>query len=424
MTGRSGLRRKAQGAIPVLAEPVRPAEWPDASLDVAALMRKGWQPVNFRQFILKVHSRCNLACTYCYVYRSPDQSWKAQPVRMSLATVTRVAERIADHATTHSQSRVSVVLHGGEPLLAGPEFLAFVAEALRARLPDAVELDLAVHTNATMLDEPILEMLDRYQIRVGASLDGVPAVNDARRLDVNGRGTHRAAAEGLRRLTSVRYRHLFAGLLCVVDTAGDPAATYEHLLEHEPPVIDFLLPHANWSNPPARPALPGGSMVPYGDWLIAAFDRWYGAPKPETSIRLFDDIMRGMVGRPSRGESVGLSPAAHVVVEADGSIEHLDVLKSAYPGASRTGLHVTTDSFDAVLTDPRTVARQIGVAALADTCRRCEIHEVCGGGYYPHRYRAGSGFRHPSVYCDDLQALIWHIHSRLLADLARLRTGA
>ncbi len=421
MTDRSGLRRTALEVIPVQVEPARVAEWPDALLDVAALMREGWRPVPFRQFILKVHSRCNLACSYCYVYRSPDQSWKAQPVRMGHTTVIRVAERIAEHAVAHSLSHVAVVLHGGEPLLAGPGFLTSVAEELRAHLPAGVGLDLTVHTNATLLDDVTLEVLLRYRIRVGASLDGTPGVNDARRLDNSGRGTHSAAVEGLRRLTAPRYRHLFAGLLCVVDPASDPVATYEHLLELEPPVVDFLLPHANWSNPPARP---GGSVVPYGDWLIAAFDRWYGAPEPEMSVRLFDDIMRGMVGRPSRGEAVGLSPAPNIVVEADGSIEHLDVLKSAYDGAARTGLHVATDSFDAVLADPRTAARQIGAAALADTCRRCEIHEVCGGGYYPHRYRAGAGFRNPSVYCDDLQTLIWHIHSRLLADLARLRSGA
>ncbi|MEU9838708.1 hypothetical protein AB0C69_05725, partial [Actinomadura sp. NPDC048032] len=33
----------------------------------------------FREFILKIHSRCNLACDYCYVYEMGDQSWRDQP---------------------------------------------------------------------------------------------------------------------------------------------------------------------------------------------------------------------------------------------------------------------------------------------------------------------------------------------------------
>ena len=36
-----------------------------------------------------------------------------------------------------------------------------------------------------------------------------------------------------------------------------------------------------------------------------------------------------------------------------------------------------------------------------------------------HRYRAGDGFRNPSVYCADLTRLITHIHRRVGADLTR-----
>ena len=41
------------------------------------------------------------------------------------------------------------------------------------------------------------------------------------------------------------------------------------------------------------------------------------------------------------------------------------------------------------------------------------MHKICGGGYFPHRYRSGSGFRNPSVYCADLQRVITHIAARV-----------
>ena len=44
---------------------------------------RGHEPVPFRQFILKVHSRCNLSCTYCYVYEMADQGWPRLPRQMS-----------------------------------------------------------------------------------------------------------------------------------------------------------------------------------------------------------------------------------------------------------------------------------------------------------------------------------------------------
>jgi uncharacterized protein len=394
------------------------AGWPHDDLDVGALMSAGWRPTPLGQFILKVHSRCNLACDYCYVYESPDQGWRRQPGRMTRSTAVRAAERIAQHARNHRLPRVQVILHGGEPLLAGPGFLDFVCSTVRATGAPDVEVDLCVQTNATLLDTTVLDVFATHQVKVGVSLDGLPTLHDRRRPHTGGRGSHTEVHAALDLLREPQYRHLFAGLLCVVDPEADPVETYEQLVAFEPPTIDLLLPHANWSRPPARPH--GGSRTPYGDWLIAAFDRWSTAGTYETSVRLFEAILRGLVGLSTRVETIGLSPAVDIVVETDGTIEQVDALKSAYDGAAATGLNVHDHPFDAALLLPPVVARQIGAASLADTCRRCDIHTVCGAGFYPHRYHRGEGFRNPSVYCQDLGRLIRHVRTRLEEDLPPL----
>ena len=108
------------------------------------------------------------------------------------------------------------------------------------------------------------------------------------------------------------------------------------------------------------------------------------------------------------------------MVDTDGSIKQLDSLSSAYPGAADVGLDVMSGRFDDALDHPTTVARQIGVEALAAECQSCPVMEICGGGLYPHRFMAGEGFRHRSVYCEDLLKLITHVRDRVLADLAAL----
>jgi uncharacterized protein len=118
---------------------------------------------------------------------------------------------------------------------------------------------------------------------------------------------------------------------------------------------------------------------------------------------------------------VGLSPARMLVVETDGSIEQSDTLKSVYDGAAATRLHVLRDPFDKALLHNSMVARQIGERALADTCLSCDIHNICGGGLYAHRYSEATGFAGPSVYCRDLYRLITHIRTRLLRDLKRMQ---
>jgi uncharacterized protein len=390
-------------------------EWP-AGLDVAALMAAGFQPHPLRDFVLKIHQRCNLACDYCYVYTMGDQTWRDRPPAMPAEIWQAAAARIAEHVRAHDLAEVRVILHGGEPLLAGRERLSALIADLKAALAGHCAVRIAVQTNGVLLDEATLDLFRAEGVRVGVSLDGPASANDRHRRFADGRGSAASVGRALGRLTSEAYRPVFAGILCTVDPAADPVGTYEALLEYEPPLIDFLLPHGNWVRPPLRP--PGAGATPYGDWLAAVFDRWYDAPRQETRIRILEDIVSLVLGGASRSEHVGLSPVTVAVVESDGTIEQVDSLKSAYPGASATGLSVTTDPFDRVLGHPGIIARQLGPAALGADCRGCAIHRICGGGHYPHRYATGTGFRNRSVYCADLTRIITHVEHRIAADLA------
>jgi uncharacterized protein len=390
-----------------------PAPWPHRDLDVAAMRARGHEPVPFRQFILKVHSRCNLSCTYCYVYEMADQGWPSLPRRMDTAIAGMIADRIGEHARAHDLPSVDVILHGGEPLLAGTGWLTELAGTLRAQVP--AQVNIGVQTNGTLLRPRMLQTLKQLGIGIGVSLDGDAEATGRHRLYPSGRNSFDDVADGLRLLGSPGFREIYSGILCTIDVQNDPLATYEALLEFRPPAVDLLLPHANWSCPP-----PGAG---YADWLIAVFERWYSAPEQETQIRLFTELIQLVLGNPGAVEGLGLGPSTLIVVDTDGSIKQLDSLSSAYDGAAETGLHVSTDAFDAALGHPTTVARQIGADALSAQCQQCPVLRACGGGLYPHRYRSGAGFRHPSVYCADLMRLIDHVRMRVLGDVARLSTA-
>jgi uncharacterized protein len=130
-----------------------------------------------------------------------------------------------------------------------------------------------------------------------------------------------------------------------------------------------------------------------------------------------------LMGGVSRTESVGLDPVDYLTVETDGSLEQADALKTVADGIAATDLDVFANTFTAALAHPGIRARQLGLDALADSCRSCPIVKVCGGGLYAHRYRAPDGFRHPTVYCADQRRLITHIRDRVAADLRRLTSA-
>jgi uncharacterized protein len=399
-------------------------EWP-GSLDVPALLASGFRPRPFREFVLKLTARCDLACDYCYVFELADQGWHGKPARMSREIFRLAADRIAEHVARHRLDDVDVVLHGGEPLLYGADGLAEAATTVRAALPGDVRLGLRLQTNGLRLDEAMLSLLDAHQVRIGVSMDGARTHHDRHRRAPDGRGSWDAVRAAVQRLAS-DHPQRYAGLLCTIDIRNEPVETYEALVALRPPTIDLLLPLATWAAPP--PGVPDPTdparPTPYGDWLVAVFDRWYPVAARETGIRFFEELIQLVLGGRSRVETLGLSPAAVVVIDTDGSIEQVDTLRVAYDGAADARLDVRRDALNAALTHPGILARQLGTLALCTQCLECPLHLVCGAGYYPHRYRPGSGFLNPSVYCHDLKRLIRHVRDRVVTDLRRLIAAA
>ena len=51
--------------------------------------------------VVKVASRCNLNCTYCYVYNMGDESYKKQPKFMSEEVIKNLFLRIKAHCDKH-----------------------------------------------------------------------------------------------------------------------------------------------------------------------------------------------------------------------------------------------------------------------------------------------------------------------------------
>src|SRR5580704_17058766 len=138
-------------------------EWP-FTLDIPELMADGWRPNPFREFVVKVHSRCDLACDYCYMYEMADQSWRDRPRRMSIEIAHRTAMRIGEHARSHQIPSVALILHGGEPLLAGRELIIELVCATRAAVGPGVQVDARVQTNGVGLNDSYLRLFNKLNI--------------------------------------------------------------------------------------------------------------------------------------------------------------------------------------------------------------------------------------------------------------------
>lgn len=363
-------------------------------------------------FIFKVATRCNLDCSYCYEYNMGDDSWKRQPHYMQLQTVKVLAEKIKEHALIHDLDFIAFSFHGGEPLLAGPDFFRQAVRTIRDVLGDNIDCSFGVQTNGTLITEEIVNLFSREHIHIGLSLDGPKEVNDQRRIRSSGRGSFDDVMNGIRWLSTTEGREIFSGILCVIDYRADPLEVFEFLASLSTPSIDFLLPHGNWSLLPPGKTDPETSTT-YADWLLPIFDSWFDGNHSKIAIRTFEEIIEYKLGGKGHLETLGLSPVSLICVAADGSIESVDTMKSVFPGAHQLDMDVYRHSFDDVLQHPLVHARQIGIRALCEKCVKCPLVATCGGGYFPHRWSSTDQFRNPSVYCADYIKLITHIHRRV-----------
>jgi uncharacterized protein len=373
-------------------------------------------PIN--EFIIKAASRCNLNCDYCYEYNLGDDTWKSQPKLMNEETARVLGARIAEHASQHGLSNVFISFHGGEVLLLGPKRLEQICHILREQVGDATHLLFSMQTNATLLTERFVDVIQRQQIDVSVSIDGNGEAHDRHRVDHRGRGSYDRVLRGIHLLRDKAPDRL-TGLLSVIDVLNDPIETLDAVASHGIQRIDFLLPHYHWDSSPPRP---DGDPIAYGRWYWEIYGAWTADRHPGVEIRFLANIVSQLAGGPSLYEQMTLSPVTLVVISTDGSIEAVDSIKGTGSGAQQLGLNIHSVGFDAALHTDLVSIRQAGDAQLCQECRQCRYKRECAGGYFPHRWGRDRRFDNPSVYCADLYWLVSKIRDDLISRRKRRET--
>jgi uncharacterized protein len=119
--------------------------------------------MEIRHLILCLTTRCNLACAYCYHGGGGEK--------------TDISDEILSEALRLAGSGskpLHVQLTGGEPTLR-PERIIQAVRAIRD-LPRPTTI--GIQTNATLLTQELADFLRHYQVQMGISLDGPPAIQE------------------------------------------------------------------------------------------------------------------------------------------------------------------------------------------------------------------------------------------------------
>lgn len=360
--------------------------------------------------LVKVASRCNINCSYCYVYNMGDDGWRDMPTLISRNTVSALAKAL-NQLSMDQPKPFATVFHGGEPLMLGARRLEFLLKTLRSWLPASHVL--CMQTNGMLLTSEILDLCSEYHVSISISLDGPQKVNDRFRIGKRGEGTHDKVIAGINLLRSHSASNfLYAGLLAVIDPTSDPVVNYNYFKSLGAPSIDFLYRDGNHSNLPF--GKDSSESTEYSKWLIELLDVYINDPVPP-KIRFFDDIIKLRLGGQGIKEGLGQADYGIAIVETDGSIAKNDTLKSSFDGADRfkSIWSVHNDRLSEIFDTEEFKGYHELQRPTSVVCKSCEHFKVCGGGMPLHRWKEGTGYDNPSVYCADQKALINSINIRL-----------
>jgi uncharacterized protein len=363
--------------------------------------------------VLKIASRCNLNCSYCYMYNAGDLSYKNQPKFINVKMIDVLFERIKNHCVLHSLKQFSIILHGGEPLLADISLYKYLIEKGKKIENDEIKIDYVIQTNGVLVNEEWVDFFLEYKIGLGFSLDGTKETHDKYRVYHNGKGSYTDVIAGMNLYKS---KSCNLPIITVIDIDSNPIELYENYKKLGVTHWHTLMPDCTHESKPEW-LKEGNTLI--SDWFINLYDYWINDKSEDKiqNIHTFQQLSNLIFGTGVGDDHIGNHYNNVIVIETNGGIETSDPLKICGDSFTKAGMDIYKNSFDEALQTPLANIQYNAHHELCYQCSICPIKNVCGGGYLAHRYKHDNGFDNPTVYCKDHIKLISHLQNDLFKRL-------
>ena len=372
----------------------------------------------FSTAILKLTARCNLNCTYCYMFNLSDRTYARVPPVMALPIALAFLERVRDYSQARRQSQFTIVLHGGEPTLWPVDYFRSFFDRVESIRNEGISLPLLIQTNGVKLSEELLDLFEAHRVAVGISLDGPKRFNDERRINHGGRGSYEAVMATVHDILERGRDDMVTGFLCVADPRISPVEFLDWIDELPIRRADVLWPiEYNYLNPPwgDTESVAYAAAPTYGRWFADLFSEWLLRGDPSLYIRSFYQCMHILMGSPSHCDAIGVSGFPVFAVNTSGMIEQHDYLRAGNDGATNSELSVVSDDLMQLEEDERFAGLVRLGSHLPSECANCPHRNECGGGFLPGRVNGEESIPlGRSVLCDD-HFYFWTSVKRLLA---------
>jgi uncharacterized protein len=361
------------------------------------------------ELVVKLASRCNINCTYCYWFNDPLVM--KMPKLLQAEAVDSFLDKLTEHIQNYQLQKFAIAFHGGEPTLFPLARFESLCENLHSiEQATQCKINLSMQSNALLIDNAWVEVLKQYSVRLGVSMDGNQQLHDKYRIDHKGRGTYLKTIEAIE---SIRASGLDIYIMSVIDISTNPKELIAHFVDRLGfKEFDLLLPHVHHEN----------DRLSVAHYVCETFDIYLDELIDQNvSIRILDDLMSLTVGGKSTVQGLGFISTVSMLT--NGQLEATDDLRMI-DDLSHQAINIMTHSLQQVTQDPLWQEVYYRSLNLASQCNRCELKKICGGGPMVSRWSNDRRFDNPSVYCEDYQTIIRHIQTRLKPHLDALQPKA
>lgn len=356
--------------------------------------------------ILKPTYACNFRCKYCYLSNDTKSSHRVFNVEFAKNVVLQIKSYIQN---TH-RHRLTIIWHGGEPLLWGidnyREIFAFMEKEFVG-----IDLKNSLQTNLSLINEEYIDLFLRYNVHVGFSLDGIKKVHDSQRVDINGKGTFDTI---MQKMVLCREKGLSVG--CIV------VGSRKHI-GHISELYEFMC--KNRLNFKFNPLFSAGeaqrnkddyavSIDEYADMAIELFDLWYFDKRHRIKESNFEEIASNLItgrvsgclfGQNCQDNFFAISPNGDVM--PCGRFCDTQLREYAYGNL-----------YEEKLADIMQRRKSAEAYKRADyiensSCKRCEFFTVCHGGCLHDGFLQSGDFTSKTFLCAAYKKIFSHINNRI-----------
>jgi len=129
--------------------------------------------------IFRMTKDCNLNCSYCFMKDKEEDKGKL----ISFELYRKITDRIAEQRVVSGKENeeLSFILHGGEVLLLGEkELYKRLDYAKNVFDKNNLNYNFGCQSNITLLTDDIAKVLQKFDVKIGVSFDGIDGANNAR----------------------------------------------------------------------------------------------------------------------------------------------------------------------------------------------------------------------------------------------------